>query len=865
MEELQLSLTTVLPENGECEACGGRLRDSLEGQVGVQEVRYDPAGEQLWISFDPAQIAGETLVETARSTGEMLAQARTHRRLDIGGMDCADCAATLQRSVATMEGISSAKVNFAAGTLLVEYDPELVDLPAIEKRVESLGYQVLGAGGRQLMVFRVEGMDCADCAAKLTGMVGSLDQVLEAEVNFGAGLLTVTHDGQSDVVQSVSQRVAEAGYKVQLDHDAADATPAATGWRRLLPRDQREWRTWASGAGLLVGVVAQLAGAPEWASRAFYALSVIVGGWPLARAGWAALRTTRSLDMNALMTLAVAGAMIIGEWTEAATVVFLFAVGTLLESRTMDRARQSIRALMNLAPSKATLIHGDHTEEVVVEQLTVGDRILIKPGERIPMDGTVEAGHTAVDQSPITGESIPVDKEPGDPVYAGAINGAGAIEVQVTRRATDNTLARIVRMVEEAQGRRAPSQRFVDRFSRVYTPAVIVLAVGIAVIPPLLLGAPFLDWLYRALILLVISCPCALVVSTPVTVVSAIANAARQGILIKGGAYLEAAGALRAIAFDKTGTLTRGAPQVTDVVSLNGHTEEQLLTIAAVIEGSSEHTLAAPIVEAARHRGLVVPRAGDFRALAGRGAAAAIGGSSYVIGSPQMMAEYALLTGDAEAAVGRLQSDGKTVTLVACQNGCELAQGAHLIGVIGLADGVRDEAPAAMAGLKAEGIAHTVMLTGDSQAAAQTVAQRIGIDDVRAELLPGQKVDAVEELLARYGATAMVGDGVNDAPALARANVGIVMGAMGTDVALETADIALMSDDLTKIPALIRLSKRSRRVIAQNIVLALTLKGIFLALALAGQATLWMAVFADVGASLIVTLNGMRMLSRRGE
>lgn len=567
--------------------------------------------------------------------------------------------------------------------------------------------------------------------------------------------------------------------------------------------------------------------------------------------------------MNALMTLAVVGAIIIGEWTEAATVVFLFAIGTLLESRTMDRARQSIRKLMNLSPAMATVLRDGGGEEVSVKALQVGDRILVKPGGRIPMDGVLDAGSTSVNQAPITGESLPVAKGPGDSVYAGTINGEGAIEIRVTRLATDNTLARIVRLVEEAQGRRAPSQRFVDQFSRIYTPAVIGIAAGIAVVPPLVLGAPFVDWLYRALILLVISCPCALVVSTPVTVVSAITSAARRGILIKGGAYLEAAGALQAIAFDKTGTVTRGQPAVTEVVSLNGHSPEQLLAIAAAVEGSSEHALAEPIVAEAKRRGLEVPRARDFSALAGRGAVATVNGASFSLGSPSMMREYALLDAGAEAVVSRLQAGGQTVTLVACQDGCDLDQKAHLIGVIGLSDAVRPGAAAAMAQLRQGGIRHTALLTGDSIQAAHVIADQIGVDDVRAGLLPADKVAAVEDLLARYRRVAMVGDGVNDAPALARADIGIAMGAIGTDVALETADIALMSDDLMNIPWLIHLSKRARRVIAQNIGLALGLKALFLGLAVAGLATLWMAVFADVGASLIVTLNGMRLLAAR--
>jgi len=493
--------------------------------------------------------------------------------------------------------------------------------------------------------------------------------------------------------------------------------------------------------------------------------------------------------------------------------------------------------------------------------LKVGDRILVRPGERIPMDGRVETGQSTVDQSPITGESIPAEKETGDEVFAGTINGEGALRIVVTRHVKDTTLSRIVRMVEEAQGRRAPSQRFVDSFARIYTPVVIGLAVAIAVVPPLLFDASFADWLYRALVLLVISCPCALVVSTPVTIVSAISNAARHGILIKGGAHLESAGSLQAIAFDKTGTLTLGRPKVTDIVSLNGHQPDELLSIAAAIEKNSEHALAAAIVTAAQHRELNIPRAEDFRSLAGRGAAGQIDGASFLIGSPQMMSEYALLDDQAESVIRRLESEGRTISLVASEEGCELTAGAHLIGAIGLSDEIRPDAAEAISRLKAEGIDHTIMLTGDHIRAAKAVTSQIGVDDVRAGLLPEQKVQAVEELLEQYGKVGMVGDGVNDAPALARASIGIAMGAAGTDVALETADVALMSDDLRKVASLINLSRRSKRIIAQNIAFALGLKVVFLGLAMTGLATLWMAVFADMGASLIVTLNGMRMLA----
>ena len=503
-----------------------------------------------------------------------------------------------------------------------------------------------------------------------------------------------------------------------------------------------------------------------------------------------------------------------------------------------------------------------HQEQVPVDLLAPGDQILVRPGERVPMDGKVLVGRSAVDQSPITGESMPVDKEDGAAVFAGTINGHGALTLRVTRLAADNTLSRIVRMVEEAQDQKAPSQRFVDVFARYYTPAVMALATLVAVVPPLL-GWGSLDvWIYRALVLLVISCPCALVISTPVSIVSAVANAARAGVLIKGGAYLEAAGSLRAIAFDKTGTLTRGKPVVTDVVALaDGHAgaeaaQAEVLRLAAAVESNSEHPLARAVVAEAAARGVALQSATEFAALPGQGAQAMVEGRRVSVGSHVLFDSWRNHGGAVCDRVEALEAAGKTVMIVGD------AQSAW--GLIAVADTLRPESAAAVRALKAAGVAHTVMLTGDGPAVARAVGSAVGVDEVRAGLLPQDKVTAVDELLARHGSVGMVGDGVNDAPALARATVGIAMGAAGTDVALETADIALMSDDLSRLPYAIGLSRQARRVIQQNIALSLAIKAVFLALALPGLATLWMAVFADMGASLIVTLNGMRLLAYRG-
>ena len=501
-----------------------------------------------------------------------------------------------------------------------------------------------------------------------------------------------------------------------------------------------------------------------------------------------------------------------------------------------------------------------------VGDLAVGDRILVKPGERIAMDGRVDAGASAVNQAPITGESVPVEKLPGSDVFAGSINGAGALEVEVTRLAADNTISRIIHMVEEAQAQKAPAQRWIDQFARYYTPAVVALAVLVAAVPPLLLGQPFLDpgdgthgWLYRALALLITACPCALVISIPVSVVSGISRAAQLGVLIKGGAYLEAAGSLNVVAFDKTGTLTRGEPAVTSVISLNGAGEDGVLQVAAAVEARSEHPLARAVVRQAETRSLAYQPAEGFRALLGRGAEGQVYGRAARVGNLALFADAGIpLPEAATRGAAELEQAGNTVMLV--HGATAPGREPEVLGLVAVADTIRPDARAATAALKAAGIRHTVMLTGDNERTAHAIAEQAGVDDVRANLLPEGKVEAIEKLMAEYGRVAMVGDGVNDAPALARATVGIAMGGAGTDQALETADIVLMGDDLLKLPFAIRLSRQTLAVLRQNIAFSLLVKTVVMVLVLTGTATLWMAVFADVGTSLIVIANGMRLL-----
>lgn len=635
---------------------------------------------------------------------------------------------------------------------------------------------------------------------------------------------------------------------------AADLT-AALPRRFTLFGATRETLLLASSGALLAA--AWLAGwlRPDrpLAAVSLYALTILVGGFPTARKGIRSLLRLE-FDINTLMAVSVAGAALIGEWSEGAVVAFLFNLSEALESYSMERARGAIRALVQLAPRQARVRRGQVEAEVPVEQVQVGDRLLVRPGERIAMDGVVRQGSSSVNQAAITGESIPAEKEPGSQVFAGSLNGEGALEIEVTRRVDDTTLARIIHLVEEAQAQRAPAQRFVDLFARYYTPAVMALATLIMTVPPLLLGQPWRHWLYQGLALLVVSCPCALVVSTPVALVSAIANAARNGVLIKGGLHLEQAGRIQAVAFDKTGTLTRGRPVVTDVIKLEGAMAE-ILCLAGAVEQHSEHPLARAIVAAARHECLSLPAAEGFRSITGKGASAVVGGTRYYVGSPRLLAEVGADTGPAAAAVERLQAAGKTVMLLGTAD--------RVLGIFGVADQLRASSVAALRALAHAGVKQTVMLTGDNAGTAAAVAAQAGISDYRAGLLPEEKVAAIRELRERHGTVAMVGDGVNDAPALAAASLGIAMGGAGTDVALETADVALMADDLSKLPFLIRLSRATLKVIKQNIGLSLALKLAAVLAVFPGWLTLWLAILADMGATILVTLNGIRLLRMR--
>ena len=699
----------------------------------------------------------------------------------------------------------------------------------------------LSLEGLARTVVRVEGMDCASCAATVEKRVGQLPGMRRAVVNFAAGRLDAEHE-PGLAIEEIEKAVRDAGYGVR----SAQEVERSPFWRT-----PRAISVSASALLFALGLVLGLAGAPEVASVGAYLAAIVAGGVPIFRAALAGLRA-RHMDMNVLMSAATIGAVGIGEWAEAASVVVLFAAGNALQVYAIDRTRGAVRALARLAPDEVLVRRGDSERLVGAGEVAVGEIVIVRPGERLALDGEVVEGRTTVDESPVTGESTPVEKGPGDPVYSGSLNGGGGVLVRVLRGASDSTLQRIARLVEEAQATKAPAEQFVDRFSRLYTPIVVAAAVVLAVAPPLL-GGEFGTWFYRALALLIIACPCALVISTPVTVVSGIGAASRRGILVKGGAALEATGRLKALAFDKTGTLTEGRPVVSRVVPLNGRGETEVLRLAAALERRSEHPLAHAILSAAG--GADLPRVASFRSVAGRGAEGKVERNGYLIGSPRLFAERGIALDGATEALAAVERAGETPVILGSEE--------VILAVFGIADAVRPDARATLESLREAGVGELVMLTGDAEAPARRIAEELGVG-YRARLLPEQKVQAVRELVSKYGDVGMVGDGVNDAPALAASSVGFAMGAAGTDVALETADVALMQDDLPKLAEAVRLSRSAEGIIKQNVAASILIKGLFVLLAPFGLVALWLAVLADMGTSIAVTLNGLRLFRAKG-
>lgn len=703
----------------------------------------------------------------------------------------------------------------------------------------------LAANAILATVFQVDGITCLDCAQKFEQAVNQLPGVINASLNTMTGKLTVT--GTADL-QAIRRLGLEEDYTInpiqRENQKKSQSSVQGANWELR--------RAVLSGISLAAAYSLEKFGGSAMAFMPLYTAAMVLGGWGNFKKAAHAL-PRMNFNMSVLMSIAIIGALAIGQYEEGAAVAFLYAISEMLEAWTMEKARRSIRQLMDIAPKRARVRRAGTEVEIPVEEIHIDDVMIIRPGDKIAMDGEIIKGETAINQAAITGESLPAEKGPGAEVFAGTLNTLGAIEVRITKLAQDTTIAKIIQMVEEAQSKRAPSQAFVEKFAAVYTPIVMALATGIIFIPPLLMGLEWAPWIYRGLALLVVACPCALVVSTPVAIVSAISNAAKNGVLIKGGIYLEEVGTLNAIAFDKTGTLTKGEPVVTDIVPVGALAERELLQMAASLEARSEHPLALAIVKTAQARGCQLAPVEAFAAIAGRGARGTSGGQLVNIGNPRLFVEQGISLELVAEAVARLQGEGKTVMVMAANDA--------VVGIFAVADEVREASAKAITALKQAGIQHTIMLTGDNTATAKAMASQVGVDEYLAELLPQDKVTAVQELLGKYSKVAMIGDGINDAPALAVSTVGIAMGSAGTDTALETADIALMADDLSKLPFTIRLSRKALAIIRQNITFSLIIKAVAILAVFPGWLTLWLAILADMGATIVVTLNSLRLLN----
>lgn len=766
----------------------------------------------------------------------------------IDNMDCPTEERLIRGKLEPLAGVTGLEFNLMQRTLTVNH--QLDSLEPVEAGLRAIGMQAqrLALPAEQVRtVLLIAKMDCPTeerlIRDKLTGMLG----VESLDFNLLQRRLTVTHTPESlnPILDALTSIGLEASVEPSVASKTAEPSTGTHHW----------WPLAVAGvSATLAEVVHWLSGGNHWLVVALSVLAIGVGGLSTYKKGWIALKN-RNLNINALMSIAVTGAMLIGEWPEAAMVMFLFALAEVIEARSLDRARNAIRGLMDLAPETATVQQPDGCwQSTPAKQVAVGATVRLRPGERIALDGVVTHGHSTVNQAPITGESLPVDKAEGDSVFAGTINQTGSFEYRVTAEASQSTLSRIIHAVESAQGSRAPTQRFVDQFARIYTPVVFVLALLTAVIPPLLLAGAWMDWIYKALVLLVIACPCALVISTPVSIVSGLAAAARKGILVKGGVYLEEGRKLATLALDKTGTITHGKPVQTDFIALNGE-EVQVRTLAASLAARSDHPVSQAVAHAASEAGLALRPVSDLAAILGRGVRGRIDDHLYQLGNHRLIEELGLCSKDIEAKLFALERQGKSVVLLVNQH--------EALGIFAVADTVRETSRAAISELHALGV-KTLMLSGDNIHTAETIARSVGIDEARGGLLPEDKLKTIEGLMTsdQAGAVGMVGDGINDAPALARASIGFAMGAAGTDTAIETADVALMDDDLRKIPAFVRLSRATATVLRQNIAFALGIKVLFLLLTLSGEATLWMAVFADMGASLLVVANGLRLLRK---
>ncbi len=726
--------------------------------------------------------------------------------------------------------------------LCLHYDPAQITVEEVRRLAQRAGTDIANRYHHE--VIPVQGMDCSDCALVVEHGISRVDGVLSASLNYAAETLHVEYDTRHTSRGAIQRRIRQLGYDVP-------AGPVRTWFvanRELL-------FSLLAGALLLAGWAGgHFLALPFAVSLAFYLAAYVFGGYDVSRHALHALRE-REFDTDVLMVVAALGAAALGDFPEGALLLFLFSLGHALEERALDRARGAIRALSDLAPKTALVRRGDREVEIPVGQVQIGDTVIVRPGVRVSVDGMVESGASAVDQSPVTGESVPVDKTPGDQLYAGSVNGEGALTVRATRLAKDSTLARVMEMVEQAQAQKSPTQQLTERFVRVFVPAVLVGDLLLIAVPPLF-GVPFADSFLRAMTLLVAASPCALALGTPSAILAGVARAARGGVLVKGGAHLENLGRLKAIAFDKTGTVTRGKPELTDVVPLNPMRENEVLALAAAVESRSAHPLAQAVVRAAQERGLALPAVGEANALTGRGIVAEVEGKVVRVGNLKLFEEIDMqLPATVQRRAAALEEQGKT-TMVVSVDGAT-------VGLIAVADVVRPEAKGAVAALQRAGVGQTVMLTGDNARVAAYIARQVGMTDYRADLMPEGKLNAIGEMVIRFGVVAMVGDGVNDAPALAKATVGVAMGGAGTDVALETADVALMGDDLSRLPFAVGLGRATRRVIQQNLVVSMGVIVVLMGLAVTGLAGIGVAIVFHEGSTILVALNALRLLGFR--
>lgn len=691
-----------------------------------------------------------------------------------------------------------------------------------------------------IRIYEVTGMDCTSCAKTIENHLTTIPAVKSVRVSFPTGKMHVEHENSVDDIIS---EVSKLGYKASLLTNNRQT-------KELSNKKQSYAFIPLTGLFIAFGMIFSYTEVYPFVSTLFYASVIVICGYKPAKGAFYAIKS-RSLDMNVLMTIAAMGAALIGEWFEGATVLWLFAVGNALQNRSVERTRQSIRDLMDLAPSEAWVKIGGELVKKPIEEITVGQIIVIKPGDRIPLDGNIIQGETSVNQAPITGESIPVDKSIGDPVFAGTINETGSIEIQVTKLVNDTSLAKIIHLVEEAQEQKAPSQAFIDKFASIYTPIVFAVAIAVTVFPPLFGFGSWGEWVYKGLALLVVACPCALVISTPVAIVTAIGNAAKNGVLIKGGTYLEKAGEISAIAFDKTGTLTEGKLKVSDI-EVFSVSKEKLLSTLYTLENHSNHPIGKTIVEFAREQGIQVKNGELFKNIVGKGVQATIDGEIYFAGSLKLFEGLEVPLEKVRCIVEKYQKEGKTVVLIGTSK--------EVLGVVAVSDSIRTNTGKTIEKLKEIGVKQLVMLTGDHKGTANRISKETRVNRFFAELLPEGKVKAIKQLQEEGYQVAMVGDGINDAPALATADLGIAMGGAGTDTTMETADIVLMADNLEKLPHTIKLSKKALTIIKQNIWFSLVVKIVALVLIFPGWLTLWMAVLSDTGAAFLVILNSLRLI-----